>query len=229
MNRLPHRFMLLLMAPVAVAVPALAHDVSATDAARIVGASGPQFALYVELGAKHMITGLDHVLFLLGVMFYADRMRTVLTLASLFAAGHTITLLTGVVWALDVHPYLVDAIIGLSVAYKGFDNLGGFERILGHRPSAGLVVFVFGLFHGLGLATKIQDVGLPEQGLITNLIGFNVGVELGQIGALTGILVVLALIRRAGQAVRLGLIVNTALITAGVALFIDQFGRFMGY
>lgn len=217
---------LLLLA--ALAPLAAAHDVSPSDVARIAQRTGPQFSLYAMLGAKHMITGIDHVLFLLGVMFYLDRLKSVLVFATLFALGHTVTLIGGVLAQLDVHPYLVDAIIGLSVAYKGFDNLGGFDRLFGERPSEGVVVFVFGLFHGLGLATKIQDLGLPEDGLFVNLVAFNVGVEMGQIGALLGIVLALKLLGRWRHDPRFGIPVNAGLIAAGVALFMDHFGRFLG-
>ena len=210
------------------ALPAAAHDVSAADAARIAERTGAQFVLYVWLGAKHMITGLDHVLFLLGVMFYLDRLRSVLVFATLFALGHTITLLSGVLLQLEVHPYLVDAIIGLSVAYKGFDNLGGFDRLFGERPRESVVVFVFGLFHGLGLATKIQDLGLPADGLVVNLVAFNVGVEAGQVAALVAIVVALRILGRWRDDVRFAVPINAGLIAAGTALFIDQFGRFLG-
>lgn len=207
---------------------ALAHDVSPDDVARIASNGGQQFSLFAYLGAKHMITGLDHILFLLGVMFYLDRLRNVLIYATLFALGHTITLLTGVLSELSVNAHLVDAIIGLSVAYKGFDNLGGFERLFGQRPIETVAVFVFGLFHGLGLASKIQDLGLPEDGLVTNLVAFNVGVEGGQIAALLGIVMALALLGRWRHARWFGASINTALITAGIALMTYQLGRFAG-
>ncbi len=208
---------------------AFAHDVSPGDVARIARGSGDQFSLFAYLGAKHMVTGLDHVLFLLGVMFYLDRLRNVLIYATLFAVGHTITLISGVLSDLSVNAHLVDAIIGLSVAYKGFDNLGGFDRLFGQRPIETIAVFVFGLFHGLGLASKIQDLGLPEDGLLTNLIAFNVGVEGGQIAALFAIVVALKLLGGVRHAKWFGTTINTALIAAGIALMTYQLGRFAGF
>ena len=132
---------------------AIAHNVSQRDADLISGKTGWQFLLYTYLGAKHMVTGYDHLLFLLGVIFYLTDLRRIALFVSLFALGHSITLIGGVILATQVNPYLVDAVIGLSVAYKGFDNLNGFTALFGERPDEKLAVFVFGLFHGLGLAT----------------------------------------------------------------------------
>ena len=136
------------------------HEVSQQDIELISENSGRQVALFVWLGAKHMVTGYDHQLFLVGVIFLLRRVRDIALYVSLFAMGHSLTLITGVLVGLDVNPYLVDAIIGLSVAYKGFDNLGGFQRLFGGSPDDKLAVFSFGLFHGLGLATKLQGLGL---------------------------------------------------------------------
>ena len=158
---------------------AFAHNVAREDIELLIGKTGPQYLLYAWLGAKHMVTGYDHLLFLVGVIFYLRDLRTVAIFASLFAIGHSITLIGGVLLGLDVNPYLVDAVIGLSVVYKGFDNLNGFDTLFGESPNERMAVFIFGLFHGLGLATKLQDLGLAEDGLLANLLSFNIGVELG--------------------------------------------------
>ena len=180
---------LLLLAVLSAA--ALAHNVSPQDVVRIAGRTGVQLPLYIYLGAKHMVTGYDHLLFLLGVVFYLLRLRDIAALVSLFALGHSITLIIGVLADLQVSPYLVDAVIGLSVVYKGFDNLRGFAALFGERPNEKAAVFVFGLFHGLGLATKLRQLGLNDEGLLANLLAFNVGVELGQFAALCVIVTVL--------------------------------------
>lgn len=188
-----------------------------------------QLVLYCALGAKHMVTGYDHLLFLVGVVFYLRRIREIAIFVSLFALGHTLTLISGVLFELDVNPYVVDAIIGLSVAYKGFDNLGGFRRLFGETPDERLAVFIFGLFHGLGLATKLQGSGLHSDGLYGNLIAFNVGIELGQFAAL---LVIVVLIRALtwGQGnelahSRISHVVNGSLVVAGFALMMYQLSR----
>jgi len=202
------------------------HNVSLQDAELIAGKSGPQVLLYMWLGAKHMVTGYDHLLFLLGVIFYLRNVRAIAVFVSLFALGHSITLIGGVLLGLDVNPYLVDAIIGLSVAYKGFDNLDGFRTLFGDSPDERMAVFVFGLFHGLGLATKLQDLGLAEDGLLTNLISFNVGVELGQLAALIVIISVLRLLPPKTAHSKIGTAVNIGLVIAGFALMAYQLALF---
>lgn len=219
---------LFIVCVMAIAPSVNAHDVSPKDAALLLDGSGTRFHLYLWLGAKHMITGLDHVLFLVGVMFYLARPRSVLVFATLFALGHTITLVSGVLAHWQVQPHLVDAIIGASVAYKGFDNLGGFDRFFGERPAESVAVFVFGLFHGLGLATKLQDLGLPEESLVVNLLAFNLGVEAGQVGALIVIVLALKLMGRWRQHPGFAVPVNAGLICVGVALCLDQISRFYG-
>ena len=206
---------------------AFAHNVSREDAELIAGKTGVQFVLYLWLGAKHMVTGYDHLLFLVGVIFYLKDLRTIALFVSLFALGHSITLISGVWLGLDVNPYLVDAIIGLSVAYKGFDNLQGFDKLFGDSPDERLAVFIFGLFHGLGLATKLQDLGLAEDGLLANLISFNLGVELGQLVALVGIVLILRLIPSRSVKSGVGTAVNVGLIVAGFALMAYQIALYL--
>jgi hypothetical protein len=165
-----------------------------------------------------MVTGYDHLLFLLGVIFFLYKSKDILVYVSLFTLGHSITLLLGVIANLQVNAYLIDAIIGLSVVYKGFDNLGGFQRLLGVNPNAKLAVLIFGLFHGLGLATKLQEFQLPEEGLWTNLIAFNIGVELGQFAALTLILLVISFWRKFASFQYFSTASNTLLMSAGMML-----------
>lgn len=212
----------------------IAHDVSSADRQLLKGNSGNQAVLYAWLGAKHMITGYDHLLFLAGVIFYLRRIQEVALLVSLFALGHSITLIGGVLSGLHVNAFLVDAIIGFSVVYKGFDNLGGFTQIFAERPNERLAVLLFGLFHGLGLASKLEDLGLPSEGLLGNLIAFNIGVELGQFAALLVMLLLLRLLfvrqgsspenRKTGKIA--GTVINTGLMLAGFSLMAYQLARF---
>lgn len=204
----------------------VAHDVSAEDIAALRGLSGVQLSHYIWLGAKHMITGYDHLLFLLGVIFYIKHLRDVIVLVSLFALGHSITLILGVAFSWGVNPYLVDAIIGFSVVYKGFDNLGGFKSLLGERPDEKIVVLVFGLFHGLGLATKLQALAVRDDGLIPNLLAFNVGVELGQIAALLAALVLLNALPKLRENTAIANAINVGIITAGFALMSYQLHQY---
>lgn len=205
--------------------PVSAHDVSRADRELITGVSGLQLLLYGWLGAKHMITGYDHLLFLLGVVFYLRKMREIALFVSLFALGHTITLISGVLVGLDVNAYAVDAVIGLSVAYKGFDNLGGFRRLFGSAPDERVAVFVFGLFHGLGLASKLQDLGLESEGLIGNLIAFNIGVELGQFAALFVIVFTFRWLTWEKESALIRNSVNGSLVIAGFALMAYQLAQ----
>jgi len=170
------------------AAPLLAHNVAAKDAEFLKQSQGAQIIPFIYLGAKHMVTGYDHLLFLFGVIFFLYRLRDVAIYVTCFAVGHSITLLTGVLGGMHLNPYIVDAIIGLSVVYKAFDNLDGFRTLFGFQPNTKIAVLAFGLVHGFGLATKLQDLHLSANGLIGNMLSFNVGVELGQLLALSVIL-----------------------------------------
>ncbi len=174
---------------------------------------------FLYIGAKHMVTGYDHLLFLVGVIFFLFRTRDVLLYASLFTLGHSLTLLTGVLANIRVNPYLIDAVIGLSVVYKGFDNLQGFRHLIGFQPNPKIAVLIFGLFHGFGLATKLQDFALPKTDLWKNLLAFNIGVELGQFFALTFILIVLDYWRQHNSFYTFSTATNTLLMSSGLILF----------
>lgn len=166
-----------------------AHGVSGKDAVFLQGLDGRAIGALMYLGAKHMVTGYDHLLFLGGVIFFLHRTRDVLLYVSLFTVGHSLTLLVGVLGGVLANPFLIDAIIGFSVVYKAFENMDGFKRFFGVQPDTRVAVLVFGLFHGFGLATKLQEFELAQNGLVANILSFNVGVEIGQGLALMGILI----------------------------------------
>lgn len=208
---------------------AFAHDVAQGDRGYIATTAGVQFGAFFYLGAKHMVTGYDHLLFLTGVIFFLYGLRQIATYVTLFAIGHSTTLILGVLLGTSVSPYLVDAIIALSVVYKALDNLGAFQRWFGVRPDARVAVLVFGFFHGLGLATKLQDLGLSPDGLVPNLIAFNLGVEAGQLVALAIILIAMGYWRRTASFARHAFAANVVLMTAGFILFVQQMtGYFAG-
>jgi hypothetical protein len=165
-----------------------------------------------------MFTGYDHILFLVGVIFFLYRMRDVVLYVSLFTLGHSLTLLAGVLWGLHANPFLIDAIIGLSVVYKAFDNMDGFRRFLGFQPDTRLAVLTFGLFHGFGLATTIQEYALSQDGLVTNMLSFNVGVEIGQVLALTFVVIALAFWRTRAGFLRHAFVTNALLMAGGFVL-----------
>lgn len=196
---------------------ALAHGIGGSDQTFVTQNVGAAIGPYVYLGAKHMVTGYDHLLFLAGVIFFLRRLRDVAIYVTLFAVGHSTTLLLGVIGGWHMNVYLVDAIIGLSVVYKGFENVGGFRR-LGYEPNTMAAVLIFGLFHGFGLAAALQDFAISEEGLVTNMIAFNVGVELGQLLALSVILVAFNAWRATGSFVRYAHAGNVALMCAGFVL-----------
>ncbi len=198
---------------------ALAHGVAEGDKGFIEQTTGPQIVAYLYLGAKHMVTGYDHLLFLFGVIFFLYKMRDVATYVTLFAVGHSTTLIAGVLLGTHVSPYLVDAVIGLSVVYKALDNLGAYPRWFGFQPNTKAAVLVFGFVHGFGLATKLQDFAMSKDGLVTNLIAFNVGVEIGQLLALTAILIAMGYWRRTASFGRNAFAANVLLMTAGFVLF----------
>ena len=206
---------------------ALAHDVAESDAAFVRQISGPAFIPFLYLGAKHMVTGIDHVLFLVGVVFFLFKLRDVVFYVSMFAIGHSLTLLGGVLLDTNVNAYIVDAIIGLSVVYKGLENLSTFQK-LGIAIDSRIAVFAFGLAHGLGLATKLVMLSPAENGLIVNLVGFNVGVEVGQILVLAPVVTVLNLLRSAPGFTAGAVAANAALVAAGGALTIYQIKGFLG-
>jgi len=180
--------------------------------------AGVQFMPFMYIGAKHMFTGYDHLLFLVGVIFFLYRSRDVLLYVSMFTLGHSITLLWGGLGGIQINPYLIDAVIGFSVLYKGFDNLGGFKRIFGKQPNTKMAVLIFGLFHGFGLASKLQEFDLAPQGLVANMLAFNIGVELGQFMALVFIVIVINFCRKLALFQRLSTVTNTLLISAGLML-----------
>jgi len=200
------------------AADAFAHGVTQGDKGYISETSGVQILPFLYLGAKHMMTGYDHLLFLFGVVFFLYKLKDVSLYVTLFALGHIITLLGGVLFEIKFNPYIIDAIIGFSVVYKALDNMGAYQRWFGFQPNTKAATFIFGLFHGFGLATKILDYEISQDGLLANLIAFNVGVELGQILALVVILIAMNAWRRTDSFMRRAYSVNGALMMAGFLL-----------
>ena len=197
---------------------ALAHGVTAGDKGYIQEVSGFLPLPFIYLGAKHMMTGYDHLLFLFGVIFFLYRLKDVGIYVTFFAAGHVITLLSGVLMNVSVNAYIIDAIIGFSVVYKALDNVGAFQRWFGCQPNTKVATFVFGLFHGFGLATKVLDYKLSEDGLLGNLISFNIGVEIGQILALSVILIAITYWRKSSSFMRHAYSANIFMMFLGFTL-----------
>jgi hypothetical protein len=206
-----------------------AHGVSGKDAVFLEGLEGRAIIPLMYLGAKHMVTGYDHLLFLVGVIFFLYRPKDVVQYVTLFTIGHSATLLLGVLGGVRANPYLIDAIIGFSVVYKAFENMDGFRRYLGFQPNTRAAVLIFGLFHGFGLATKLQDFSLDPTGLVANILSFNVGVEIGQGLALTAILIALTYWRMHSGFLRHAFATNAVVMACGLLLVGYQLsGYFLG-
>src|SRR5215813_8542694 len=217
-NSRPIQILVLLAIMMIVPAVAGAHNVSRRDATFVQANKGSAVAPFLYLGAKHMVTGYDHLLFLVGVIFFLYRLKDVVQYVSLFTIGHSITLLVGVLGGVHANSFIIDAIIGLSVVYKAFDNVDGFKRFLGFQPNTKLAVLLFGLFHGFGLATKLQEFALSQNGLVANIVSFNVGVEIGQFLALTAVLIALSFWRTRRGFLRHAFATNTVLMVGGFLL-----------
>jgi hypothetical protein len=194
-----------------------AHGVSSKDARYLLSLNGPAPIPLLYLGAKHMVTGYDHLLFLVGVIFFLYRLKDILLYVSLFTVGHSLTLLGGALGGVRASAFLVDAVIGLSIVYKAFENMGGFKAV-GFQPNTRIAVFAFGLVHGFGLATKLQEYSLSRNGLVTNIVSFNGGVEIGQFLALTAVLIGLGYWRTRSGYLRHAYAANAVLMVAGFVL-----------
>jgi hydrogenase/urease accessory protein HupE len=190
--------------------PAFAHGVPDAEAQRLANGTPLDFMIS---GAIHMVTGYDHLLFLFGVMFFLTKFWDIVKFITAFTIGHSITLLGATLLGIQANYYLIDAVIAISVIYKGFDI---------EPPHLLFMVFAFGLIHGFGLSTRLQRVDLPETGLVERIIAFNVGVELGQIAALVVMVALLAIWRRFKSFTAFAKIANYGLIAAGSLLFLYQ-------
>ena len=199
-------------------VDTFAHAVTQGDKGYIQEISGVHLLPFTYLGAKHMMTGYDHILFLLGVIFFLYKLKHIAVYVSLFAIGHSTTMVLGVYYNIGINSYLIDAVIGFSVVYKALDNLGAFQRWFGVQPNTKAATLVFGLIHGFGLATKIQSYEVSPDGLLPNLLAFNVGVEIGQLLALAVILIGMSYWRRTAGFVRHAYSANVVMMSAGFIL-----------
>ena len=196
-------------------VDAGAHGVTAGDKGYIQESSGTMLIPFIYLGAKHMVTGYDHLLFLFGVIFFLYRLKDVSIYVTLFAVGHSVTLLSGVLMNVSISAYIIDAIIGFSIVYKALDNMGAYKSWFNVQPNTKIATLIFGLFHGFGLATKILEYKISPEGLIPNLFAFNIGVELGQLIALGLILIIMGFWRRTTGFTRHAYTANVVLMTGG--------------
>ena len=220
MKYLSHRLGMILLA--LLPVIALAHGISDEDKQRMLDGG---YIQYIWLGASHMLTGYDHLLFLLGVVFLLSTFKDIVKFVTVFTIGHCITLIFATYFKITWNFWLVDAIIAVSVIYKGFDNNNGFQRHFNMTPPNLLkMVFAFGLLHGFGLSTRLQQLPLGDDPvhMIFRILSFNVGVELGQIVALAVMVAVLSLWRKTVHFERFSYTANLGLILAGIYLLFVQ-------
>ncbi len=208
---------LVLLLP-AFATIAFAHNMAGKDAAFVASSTGPQILPFLYLGAKHMATGYDHLLFVIGTVFFLYKLRDIAIYVTTFSIGHSTTLLLGVLGGVHVNPYLVDAVIGLSVVYIAFDNLGGFKTLIGIQPNTKLAILGFGLVHGFGLATKVQELNPSADGLVPNMLSFNVGIEIGQLLVLCAALAAIVWWRKSEGFTKQAIVANALFMAAGFAL-----------
>lgn len=204
-----------------------AHGVAEADKERMIDGG---LLDYLMLGAKHMITGYDHLLFLFGVIFFLTKFKEIVLFVTAFTLGHSITLIFATFLGITANEYLVDAVIAVTVIYKGFDNIDGFKRFLKIRaPNLLVMVFIFGLIHGFGLSTRLQHLPLGNDGLLAKIISFNVGVELGQIVALAVMALLLAGWRKTPSFARFSRAANVLLMVAGFCLLAYQISLYAQY
>ncbi|BFP39239.1 HupE/UreJ family protein [Flavobacteriaceae bacterium GF1] len=204
-----------------------AHDVTSADQELL--RNGGLWA-YIRVGATHMLTGYDHLLFLTGVIFYLNSFKDILKFITVFTIGHCITLIAATYTGITANEHLVDAVIALSVLYKGFENLGGFEKLKVKSPNLLLMVGLFGLIHGFGLSTRLQSFDMGKEQFLAKILCFNLGVEVGQVLALIPIVFVITLARKRKQFPAFYKAVNWYLIIAGIGLFVYQlYGYFTGH
>lgn len=207
---------LLLFIPIAI----FAHGVSPTDQEMLRNGG---LLSYILVGAKHMVTGYDHLLFLVGVIFFLKTSKDVIKFITVFTIGHSITLIFATLMGIQANEHLIDAVIALSVLYKGFENLDGFPKILNtNSPNLLGMVFIFGLIHGFGLSTRLQSFDMGTDSILAKIVCFNVGVELGQIAALIPIIFLINFWKNKKGYPTFHLVTNWGLVIAGIALFIIQ-------
>ena len=202
-----------------VAHEALAHGMSEADQQAMLDGG---YLQYMWLGATHMLTGYDHLLFVFGIVFFLATFMDVVKYITAFTVGHSITLISATLMGVTANYYLIDAVIALSVCYIGFENTGGFRKYFEKSPNLLLAVFLFGFIHGFGLSTRLQQLPLGDDGLIWRILSFNLGIELGQVGALCIMVALLFKFRRTQSFLQISNVSNNGLIVAGALLFLMQ-------
>lgn len=137
--------------------------------------------IYLKLGFTHILPlGLDHILFVLSIFFLNNQLKTIIWQATAFTVAHSITLGLAMYGFISPPTHIVEPIIALSIMFIAIENIIS-EQL---KPSRIIIVFVFGLIHGMGFANVLTELGLPHNQFLTSLLTFNLGVELGQIAVI---------------------------------------------
>lgn len=202
--------------------PSFAHGISEADKQAMLEGG---YLKYIWLGATHMLTGYDHLLFIFGVIFFLTKFKEIVKYITAFTIGHSLTLIFATLYKISANYFLIDAVIALSVVYKGFDNVDGFRRYLNRNPPPLIwIIFGFGLIHGFGLATRLQQLPLGDSGnsILLRILSFNVGVEIGQVVALAVMMILISGWRRSKSFTDFSKVSNNGLIAAGLLLFLMQ-------
>lgn len=211
---------LFLIVAILVAGQAFGHGMSEAEKQSIIEGGNLR---YMMIGATHMLSGYDHLLFVFGIIFFLTKFRDIVKYITAFTLGHSVTLIYATFNGIQVNYFLIDAVIALSVVYIAFANLEGFKKYWHVKEPNMLVMIVsLGLVHGLGLSTRLQQLPLSEDNLLMNIISFNIGIELGQIVALAVMLLVLTESRKRKHFQPFSKISNTFLVIAGFYLFVSQ-------
>lgn len=223
----PNSFLLCFLLALGSPILLMAHGVSASDQETLINGG---LLSYILIGAKHMVTGYDHLLFLVGVIFFLKNWKDIVRFISFFTLGHSITLIAATLLGIQANDHLIDAVIALSVLYKGFENLNGFQKFFkSSAPNLLFMVFAFGLIHGFGLSTRLQQLSVGAEATLSKIVAFNVGVELGQIAALLPILFLINAWRTRKSYAFFQKSVNWGLVFAGIGLFIFQMFGYLGH
>ena len=176
------------------------------------------FVSYLAIGIEHILLGFDHVLFIVALILPGGRLLSLAAIVTAFTLAHSLTLALSVLNILTLPTQIVEPVIALSIAYVAFENVIG-KRALSRRWA---VSFIFGLVHGFGFAGALTEVGLPKSGLLSALVGFNLGVEAGQMLIVAVLLPLLIWLQRFAWEPRLAKISSTAIMALGLALLADR-------
>ena len=194
----------------------------ARHATLVFGAAAPRtangFGSFLVLGIEHILLGYDHLLFLLALLLAPARWQTTVKIVTAFTLAHSITLALTALDVLRLPPVLVEAVIAASIAYVAAENLWARNPLSRRTWVTGL----FGLVHGCGFASVLRDIGLPAEGLWPALLGFNVGVEAGQIAVILLVLPALHAIRRLKREAVVSATLSAGVCAVGVWLLVQR-------